>query len=80
MNLFGLIDTTSLGGIKYTFIIVDDFSKYTLIYFLAHKNDCFKCFSKFYKLIQNEKGFKISSIRSDHGGEFQNYDFQNFCE
>ncbi|CAL9098094.1 unnamed protein product, partial [Musa textilis] len=22
----------------------------------------------------------ISSIRSDHGGEFQNHDFQNFCE
>ena len=22
----------------------------------------------------------ISSIRSDHGGEFQNRDFQNFCE
>ena len=22
----------------------------------------------------------ISSIRSDHGGEFQNYDFQEFCE
>ena len=22
----------------------------------------------------------ISSIRSDHGGEFQNHDFQEFCE
>ena len=80
LDLFGPIDTTSLGGSKYAFVIVDDYSRYTWTYFLAHKSDCFKCFSKFCKLTQNEKGFMISSIRSDHGGEFQNREFQNFCE
>ncbi|CAL9106601.1 unnamed protein product [Musa textilis] len=44
------------------------------------KIDCFKYFFKFCKLAQNEKGFMISSIRSDHDGEFQNHDFQNFYE
>ena len=80
LDLFGPIDTTSLGGSKYAFVIVDDYTRYTWTYFLAHKSDCFKCFSKFCKLTQNKKGFMISSIRSDHGGEFQNRDFQNFCE
>ena len=80
MGLFGPIDTTSLEDSKYAFVIVNDYSRYTWTYFLIHKSDCFKCFPKFYKLIQNEKGFMISSIRSNHGGEFQNYDFQNFCE
>ena len=80
MDLFGLIDTSSLGGSKYAFVIINDYSIYTWTYFLAHKSDCFRYFSKFCKLIQNEKGFMISSIRSDHGAEFQNHDFQNFCE
>ena len=75
LDLFGPIDITSLGGSKYTFVIIDDYSRYTWTYFLAHKSDCFKCFSKFCKLTQNEKGFMISSFRSDYGGEFQNCDF-----
>ena len=80
MDLFGPIATSSLGGSKYDFVIVDDYSRYTWTYFLAHKSDCFQYFSKFFKLIQNEKGFMISSIRSEHSGEFQNCDCQNFCE
>jgi len=31
-------------------------------------------------VIQNEKGLNIVSIRSDHGSEFQNDSFENFCE
>ncbi|CAL9117326.1 unnamed protein product, partial [Musa textilis] len=62
-------------GSKYAFVIVDDYRRYTWAYFLTHKSDCFKCFSKFCKLDQNKKGFMISLIRSDHGGEFQNRDF-----
>ena len=30
--------------------------------------------------VQNEKGLKIVKIRSDHGGEFENDDFESFCE
>ena len=41
MNLFGPSRTTSLGGKSYAFVIVDDFSRYTWVVFLAHKNDVF---------------------------------------
>jgi len=37
-------------------------------------------FKKFAKVIQNEKGCRISTIKSDHGGEFQNERFDKFCE
>ena len=80
MDLFGPIATSSLGGSKYAFVILDYYNRYTWTYFLAHKSDCFRYFFKFCKLVQNEKGSMISSIRSDHGGEFQNHDFQEFCE
>nr|KYP49374.1 Retrovirus-related Pol polyprotein from transposon TNT 1-94 [Cajanus cajan] len=48
--------------------------------FLANKSEAFNAFKKFSKLVQNEKNTNITSIRSDHGGEFQNVLFQKFCE
>ena len=48
--------------------------------FLAHKNDAFHEFSKLCREIQNEKGFTIVCIRSDHGREFENVDFEIFCD
>ena len=45
-----------------------------------HKNDAFKAFKRYAKQVQNEKSLKITSIRSDHGGEFQNSLFEEFCE
>ena len=48
--------------------------------FLINKNDVFSEFQKFCKKVQNEKGLNIIKIRSDHGGEFENDSFENFCE
>ena len=80
MDLFGPSRITSLGGKSYAFVIVDDFSRYTWVLFLAHKNDVFHEFSKLCRKIQNEKGFTISCIRSDHGREFENVEFESFCD
>ena len=59
---------------------MDDFSRYTWVLFLAHKNDAFHEFSKLCRKIQNEKGFTISYMRSDHGREFENVEFESFCD
>ena len=48
--------------------------------FLTNKNDVFLEFQKFCKMVQNEKGLSIIKIRSDHGGKFEKYIFENFCE
>ena len=79
MDLFGPTRVASLGGMHYGFVIVDDYSRYTWVVFLAHKDDCFDAFKSFTKKVQNEKGFQISSIRSDHGREFENEKFETFC-
>src|ERR1044072_4976650 len=80
MDLFGPSRTKSMGGNLYALLIIDDFSRYTCNLFLANKNDAFHSFRKFAKLVQNEKSLKIMSMRSDHGGEFQNEDFELFCD
>lgn len=80
MDLFGPSRTMSFGGNYYALVIVDDFSRYTWTLFITHKSDSFHAFRKLAKVIQNKKNLKIASIRSDHGGEFENKDFELFCD
>jgi len=55
----------SLGGNYYGLVIVDDYSRFTWTLFLKTKNEAFDAFRKLAKVIQNEKGLNIVSIRSD---------------
>nr|XP_016489910.1 PREDICTED: uncharacterized protein LOC107809751 [Nicotiana tabacum] len=57
----------------------DDFYRFTWVIFLSHKDDPLKNFKVFCKKVQREKGYYISSIRSDHGEEFEGRAFENFC-
>jgi len=66
LDLFGPTKTTSVSGKRYGLLIVDDYSRWTLVMFLAYKDESFGVFFKFYKRIKNEKGVCIASIRSDH--------------
>ncbi|XP_060170564.1 uncharacterized protein LOC132601497 [Lycium barbarum] len=79
MDLVGPTRTSSIGGKRYAFVIIDDFSRFTWVIFLAHKDDTLKNFKFFCEKIQREKGYYITSIRSDHGGEFENNAFEEFC-
>ena len=74
-----LLGHLSLGGKSYAYVIVDDFSRYTWVLFLSQKNETFFEFSKFCNKVQNEKCFTITYIRSDHGKEFENIDFEEYC-
>ncbi|KAH9704832.1 Integrase catalytic domain-containing protein [Citrus sinensis] len=53
--------------------------RYTWVLFLANKDDVLDAFKVLCKKIQNEKGYGIACIRSDHGGEFENHAFEIFC-
>ena len=47
--------------------------------FLVKRIKFFYEFSKFCNKIQSEKGFAITYIRSDHGREFENIYFEDYC-
>nr|KYP33248.1 Retrovirus-related Pol polyprotein from transposon TNT 1-94 [Cajanus cajan] len=69
-----------LEGNYYGLVMVDNYLRFTWVVFLANKSEAFNAFKKFAKLVQNEKNTNITSIGSDHGGEFQNILFQRFYE
>jgi transposase InsO family protein len=80
MDLFGPTRTPSLGGRYYCLVVVDDFSRFTWVMFLAHKDEAFPSFTKLCRKVQNEKGFVISNIRTDHGRELENSLFEKYCD
>ena len=80
MDLFGPTTYTSIGGNKYGFVIVDDFTRYTWVFFLGDKSDVFDIFKKFIKRVQNEFETTIKKVRSDNGSEFRNTRVDELCE
>src|SRR3954471_8034524 len=72
IDLFGSVKTASIRGKKYGLVIVDDYSSWTWVKFLKHKDESHSVFFKFCTLIQSEKECIIIKVRSYHGGEFEN--------
>jgi hypothetical protein len=79
MDLFGPSRIKSLGGNSYGFVIVDDYSRYCWTLFLTRKGDALSAFKDFANVIQNKLSLRIATIRSDHGGEFENALFEKYC-
>jgi transposase InsO family protein len=80
MDLFGPITYTSIGGNKYGFMIVDNFTRYTRVFFLVDKSDVFATFKTFIKRIHNEFETTIQKVRCDNGSEFQNTRVDDLCD
>jgi transposase InsO family protein len=80
MDLFGPIAYVSIGGNKYGLVIVDDFSRYTWVYFLQDKSEAQRVIKKFIRRAQNEFELKIKNIRSDNGSEFRNLNVEEYLD
>ena len=82
MDLMGHSQFESIGGKKYIFLTIDDFSRFTWVLFLRDKSETFDVFHYLWLQLIADKGNQfggISRIRSDHGTEFENSSFQSFC-
>jgi transposase InsO family protein len=60
-------------------VVVDDFSRYTWVILLWEKSDALDVAQQLFKKIQIEQNCPIMRIRSDHGREFKNTKFEEFC-
>ena len=56
LDLLGPTRTPSNSGFQYAMIVVDEFSKYTSIYFLQHKSEVFSQFIHFNISVEQEFG------------------------
>jgi transposase InsO family protein len=80
MDLFGPIAYISIGGSKYCLVIVDDYSRFSWVFFLQEKSQTQETLKGFLRQGQNEFGLRIKKIRSDNGTEFKNSQIKGFLE
>jgi hypothetical protein len=80
MDLFGPIAYISIGGSKYCLVIVDDYSRFTWVFFLHEKLQTQETLKGFLRRAQNEFGLRIKKIRSDNGTKFKNSQIEGFLE
>ena len=59
MDLFGPTKTKSLSKNRFAFVLVDDFSRFTWVFFLEHKNQAFSHFQMFRKRVKKEIFFQV---------------------
>lgn len=62
MGLMGQTQIESIGGKKYIFVCVDDFSRFTWVDFLREKFETFKVFKALCLKLENEANSSIKKI------------------
>ena len=80
MDLCGPMKIPSLGGARYFFILIDDFTRRYFVYFLKTKDETIEYFMEFKLRYEKATEFKIKNIRTDNGTEFVNKEFENFLK
>jgi hypothetical protein len=80
MDLFGHIAYIIIGGNKYGLVIVDDYSRFTWVFFLQDKGETQEVLKKFLKRAQNEFDAKVKKIRIENGTEFKNTQIEDYLD
>ncbi|GJW30311.1 retrovirus-related pol polyprotein from transposon TNT 1-94 [Tanacetum coccineum] len=78
MDLCGPIRVASINGMKYIIVIVDDYSRYTWVYFLRTKDEAPDRINDFVNQVQRNLKASIMTIRTDNGTEFKNEKLKSF--
>jgi transposase InsO family protein len=80
MDTVGPARVRSAGGKWYVLVIVDDFSRYSWVFFLESKDEAFQFIHDLVLKLKNELSNNVvRAIRSDNGTEFKNARMKAFC-
>jgi transposase InsO family protein len=79
MDTVGPSRVLSKSSKWYVLVIVDDFPRYSWVFFLKSKDEVFAHFWRLALRLNNELPNYLKAIHSDNGIEFKNASFDQFC-
>nr|GFB95972.1 hypothetical protein [Tanacetum cinerariifolium] len=79
MDLFGPTFVKSLSKKSYCLVVIDDYSRFSWVFFLATKDETASVLKTFIVGLKNLLCLKVKIIRCDNGTEFKNADLNQFC-
>lgn len=74
-DLMGLTRTPSCTSLHYMIVMVDDFTRFSWVYFLEHKSEAFSKFVQFKQNVEKEFGVSVKCLRTYNGGAFLSNQF-----
>lgn len=77
-DVCGPMQTMSMGKKRYILTIIDDYSKYTEVYFISHKSDVGEKIKEYIAMVKNKFNRKPKVLRSDRGGEYMGNELKRF--
>ena len=92
-NLSGRNPTSSLAGSQYYIIFIDDFTRFTMVYFLKKKSEAFRTFQDYESAVVKHWTVRaadpvdptpenlplfIAKLRTDGGGEYTSREFTQY--
>jgi hypothetical protein len=76
--VWGISPVISHAQYKCFVTFVNDFSRYTWVYFLRAKSKVLYVFQNFVAYIENQFSTCIKMLKSDFGGEYMFHEFHDF--
>ena len=77
-DVCGPMSVNSIGGSRYFVTFTDDYTRYTYIYFVKHKDEVLAKFKEFVNMVKNCTGKNVKTFRTDNGGEYCSKEFESF--
>jgi transposase InsO family protein len=69
-DIWGRYRHPSISGAYYFLTIVDDYTRFTWIFFMQHKTEAQSLIKRFFSYVLTQFESPIKNFRSDNGGEF----------
>ena len=79
-DLSGKFSQKSLGGSRYFITLIDDYTRFSWVYFLEKKADAPDMIEKFMNYVRTQFDTKVERLRSDNGGEYVNARLQKLYD
>ena len=80
IDIAGPMPTPSVGGRRYLYVVVDDYSRAVYTRPLRLRSEAFDAFKIFKAAVETESGKKIWEVMTDNAGELSMGDMKIFCE
>nr|GEW55529.1 retrovirus-related Pol polyprotein from transposon TNT 1-94 [Tanacetum cinerariifolium] len=80
MDLYGPMRVESINKKRYVLVVVDDYSRYTWVFFLHSKDEAFEVIISFIKKTQVNLQLQVQRVRTDNGTEFKNKNLAKFFD